>query len=195
MWRVSRWNRPSSGSRSRKEAVTWRWVHSLPDAFSSSYDPPGAPAAADVGIMERGYRMSLSYFKERIRQTDQFARSTIDGVYQGLDTTIDGIATEWKSGTLQALAAYTPITATGSTSLLLSTIGRLDSDVAGSLVLTSTAGTPAAAAPATLTAALTIISEKTLEWILSSEHRKIPFQWQILPHDAGGGVIRYWVAT
>ncbi len=154
--------------------------------FSCTYDPVAAGvAAADVGLMEDGYEISVNHSKELINQTDGYGDTTIDGIYRGMGNVfIQSTALEWKAGMLNALFPYgaTNLAASGATFLPLGVIGQLDSAVSGILIFTATAGTPAAAAPATMTATYAIIGEDAIRWTLTSKLRKTPIRWRILPY-------------
>lgn len=157
-------------------------------AYSSTYDPPGGVAAADMGIMEEGYELSARVAKERIGQTDKFGGMFIDAVYQGIaEFLIQANGIEWKAGLLAAQYPYgAAVPASGAAYIGPGVIGRLDSAVAGVMILSATSGTPAAAAPASVTATYAIITEQAVRIILTSKLRKLPGQWQCLPYDDSG---------
>ena len=151
--------------------------------FSGTYaGPGGTPIAADIGLMEKGYRISVTWKSENIDQSDGYADMVIEQVFRGGNVFINMTAKEYKQGILNAVAPYSAFLATGATYLGPGIIARLSSNLAGSIVLSSTAGTPAAAAPATLTANFAIISEdQDIEWLYGPEHRKTPMKFRILP--------------
>lgn len=153
-------------------------------AYSATYNPGGG--AADIGIMEQGYQIGITYAKELIAQTDKFASTVIDAVFQGVSAVmVNCISLEYKNAVLAAMFPYqgTAMTATGASYFDLGTIGVLDTNEAGTLILTATANTPAASSPITLTASETIIRENhELQWALTSALRKIPLSFRLYPY-------------
>jgi hypothetical protein len=164
--------------------------------FSGTYDPPGATAAADLGVMEKGWEISCQVAKEMISETDKFGLMTVTGIYRGIsDVTIQVNAVEWTQGLLNAAFPYAPLLVSGATYLGPGVIARDDNDVAGVLILSSTAGTPAAARPASMTASLTILHENSpVTWALNSTVRKLPLKLRVYPFD-DGGVTKFFTAT
>jgi len=157
--------------------------------YSCSYDPPGAVAAADMGIMDDGYELALAFAKELIQGTDAYGDSVIDGVYRGGQCFWSGISKEYKAGSLNAALPYNSdavggvFAPTGATFLGPGLIGRLDSNIAGILIATATASTPAAASPATLTGTFAIAAENfDLRLAFTSKHRRVPFRLRFLPY-------------
>lgn len=157
-------------------------------AYSATYDPPGGVAAADMGVMEDGYEVSVRVAKELIDQTDKYGRMIIDAVYQGLaEFLIQANGIEWKAGMLAACFPYgAAIPASGSGYFGPGVIARLDSAVAGVIILTAASSTPAAVAPASLTATYACITERAVRWIKSSRLRKLPGEWRCYPYDDAG---------
>jgi hypothetical protein len=152
--------------------------------YSATYDPPGAVAAADVGITERGYDLSISFLKERIAPTDAYGDTVVDNIYRGANVRLSAIFDEYKAGSLNNSDAVNSVFApSGATFFGLGLIGRLDSNVAGILILTDTDSTPAATFPATLTATYSIIAENyDIRLLFAPSLRKVPVQLQILPY-------------
>ena len=75
--------------------------------YSGSYDPPGAPAAADIGIAETGFELSMRIGKEMINESDAFGLQVIDSIYRGIsDCFCQATLMEWKTGVLQATYPY-----------------------------------------------------------------------------------------
>ncbi len=152
---------------------------------SATYDPPGATGATDIGVMEGGYEISARHAAELINETDRYGAMVVDGIFRGIqDVAVQCNGLEWTAGLL--LAAYpfgAAFPASGAGYLGPGVIGRLLSAVAGALILTATSGTPAAAAPATLTATYAIIHEGfDVRWMIDSKLRKLPIRLRILPY-------------
>lgn len=163
--------------------------------YSATYDPPGATAAADVGLSEEGYDIRFSVAKELINQTDAYGEMTIDAIFRGVrDCFVQATMLEWKAGLLNALWPYDTLAPTGATYLSPGVIARLDSNIAGILIFTSTTGTPAVSAPATMTASLACLAENfDLQWALHSKLRKMPIRWRLYPYS--DTVIKFFTAT
>lgn len=167
--------------------------------FSATYDPPGATAAADVGYTEDGYQISWNYSVDAIQATDAHGDAYLDGVFRGLrDVLCRSQMLEWKNGLLQALTPFQALAASGNTYLGPGVIGRLQSDMAGILIFSATASTPAALAPASLTATYAILQEgQNVDMLLNSKLRKCPLPFRFLPYaDAGdANKTKYFTAT
>jgi hypothetical protein len=165
--------------------------------YSGTYDPPGAIAATDLGVQDAGYDLEAQHAAEVIEQSDAYAKTPIELVSQGITNCfLTFECLEWKVGPLLAAFPYgaLPVAPTGATFLSPGVIGQLGSAVAGVVVLTATAGTPAAAAPASLTATQAVIAENhPVKWKKSSVLRRIPLRLRLLPYlDT---VIKFWAAT
>lgn len=163
--------------------------------FVASYDPPGATAAADLGISEDGYEISWRYGVEPIAKSDAHGDAFLDGIFRGIvDCFVQATLLEWKQGVLNALAPWSQVLVSGATYLGPGTIGRLMSDNAGTLVFSSTAGTPAVLSPASLTVGFAILAEnQDVLMLLHSKLRKVPIRFRALPY--ADTAVKYWTAT
>lgn len=142
-----------------------------------------------MGIMENGYDVSYDPKQELINRSDQYGDTLLDMVYRGGDWSMQCDTLEWMAGVTGPAFPF------GTALGVLGTIGRLCSDIAAALVLTATAGTPAAAAPATLTASKAILAANANpRIILNSVLRKVPIRFTFLPYDAAG-TIKHIVLT
>jgi hypothetical protein len=152
--------------------------------YSSTWDPVGGTAATDLGVTEGGYEISVRHEGEAIGETDRYGASVVDGVHRGYNVACQLTALEWTAGVLLAAFPYSAVIgATGAGYLSAGVIGRLWSAVAGPMVLTATSGTPAAAAPATLTATLAIVHEGfDFRMVFDSKLRKTPLRFRFLPY-------------
>jgi len=149
----------------------------------------GTYSATDVGITEEGYTLTLEPRKILIDRSDAYGDTLIDGIYRGCRWGVEFNCKEYKAG---STGPAWPYAALG----VLGVIARLDSAVAAAWVLTSTAGTPAAAAPATLTAAAAILSPTAnVALLFNSDLRRVPIRLDFLAYDAGAGAIKHWVST
>lgn len=154
--------------------------------YSATYD------AVDVGITRAGYRLLQSVFYENIEETDVYARTLIDMIYQGGNCSMVYMAREYKPGSVLPFWPY----GGGFGALMSATlpIARRASDAADAFVLTSTANTPAAATPASLTCTYAILAPGQRETLFNSQTRELPTELQLLPYDVSG-VVRWFVLT
>lgn len=157
----------------------------------------GAPAAADLGITEDGYTLQAAHAAEVIDRSDAYGETPIELVHRGLkDVFLSFRCLEWKAGPLLAAFPYgaTALAPSGATFLTPGVIGQLGSAIAGAVILTSTAATPAAAAPASLTATQAVVAENNpVEWKMDSTLRRFPLRLRLLP--VLDTVIKFWSAT
>lgn len=164
----------------------------------------GAYNLIDVGITELGYDVTLETRWEEISETDAFGLSLIDGIFRGGMCTIQFDSRAYKAGSVAPFWPWGGNRAAGVLGTLinpvavapLSPIGSLVSDVAKSFVLTSTAGTPAAASPATLSATKAILAPNFPGRLLfNSKLRNVPVRLMFLPDNIGSGIIAFFATT
>lgn len=158
----------------------------LAGRYSATYDPPGGTTAADMGITEGGWNIGIRFVKELINETDAFGGMTVDAIYRGVaDVTLSTTLIEWLAGALRALYPYAaadhPVSGAGYFGP--GVIARLDSAIAGAVILTATTSSAAASNPASLTATYCIIENgHEITKNLDSKLRKMPGRWRILPY-------------
>lgn len=154
--------------------------------YTSTYTAPG-DSARSLGIMRDGYYISWALIRELMDKTDAYGRGAIEGFYQGVNVSISAIAKEWLLGVLTASAPFNGFTVvSGADSFEYGTVGKQDTDNAGILVLTSTAGTPAAASPTTLTATYAIQDDQQVQHLYGPEHRSTPLNFRVYPYSSSG---------
>lgn len=131
-----------------------------------------------VGQLADGARINHSFFKELITG-DNMAQSPQDAIFQGGEVQVDYSLMEYNA--TSARAAFWPY---GSAYLTMDTvIGTLDSANASALVLSALSGTPAAAAPASVTLPLAILAEGfPVEILFAPSLRKIPIRQRVYPN-------------
>lgn len=147
----------------------------LAGAYTGSYTPAGGSPAA-VGITRDGWRPTIAILEEDVRQSDQYGRTLIETFYQGARAGLACTFLEWNTAILNMMFPYGSLLNTGAGKFIVANaanpIGRRGSDVAGSLVLTAVAATPAAAKPATVTyGKLKPVNDRDMEWSYNSTHR------------------------
>lgn len=136
--------------------------------------------ASALGQTADGYRVSHSLFK-RIITGDNFADTPQDAILRGAEMFVAARLIEYNAA--GALNAFWPLAATIYD---MGVIGRLDSAVADSLVLTALAGTPAATVPATATFLLTTLAEGfPVELLFAPDLREVPLRLRVYPSASG----------
>lgn len=150
-------------------------------AYSSTYN------AVDTGITRTGYELQFNAHAEEINESDKYGDSLIDLVYRGGTLAIIFESKEYKAG---SLTPFWPWGAdVGTLSTTAAPIGRLGSNVAAPLVLSSTANTPAAAAPTTATVTQAILAPNAnLSLLFDSKLRHVPIRLVSLPGETAGTV-------
>jgi len=163
-----------------------------PGAYSVTYDPPPGGSPVTLGQTEGPKRFQMTPLGEPVR-IDAFGRRVVDVVDQGQDWFVQMILKEWNAAIEAALFPY------GSTyglpddnvDLEVLVAGRLYSTMAGILVLTSQAGTPArtqgpGGAGGIITIPLAIIVvDQQIEAVLGNVERNTPVTFQCLPSVSG----------
>ena len=134
-----------------------------------------------VGFTIEGFRWGQEMLAEMIDKTDLFAKTIIDSIYQGMNARIS-----YKSRVYDAnnVAPISPWGALGVVYTAAAPIARSARAVAKAFVLTAVAATPAAAAPASLTANLSLLANGTnTELLFDSSAREIPVSLQLYPYE------------
>jgi hypothetical protein len=146
----------------------------------------GTYNAVDVGITQAGYELQQDSSAQILNQSDAYGETIIDIIYRG-----GSVHIQWESMAYKA-GSYTPFWPWGGGTLgvarnAANPIGILGTDEALSFVLTATASTPAAAAPATLTASKSILAPNYPARLLyDSRLRTVPVRILCLPTDSAG---------
>lgn len=173
-------------------------------AYTATYQPNAGNGASGAGgspanlglLTDDGWELSWQAFSEEVRNTDGYARTLLDLIYQGADWRFRARFKEYSAAVMNL--AWPWGKATGNLAPVLSnttsTIGRRGTDVAGSLVLTATANTPAAGNPATLTCGFTILSpNNNFSMNFTSRVREVPAELVLLPYASGGNNLWFTV--
>lgn len=151
----------------------------------------GTLSSVALGITEEGFEVQWEPKVDLINKSDVFGDALLDMIYRGCDWFVQSEFKEYKAGPLAASLPW------GAGVLgVQGIIGRLASNVGTALVLTSTAGTPAVATPATLTAASAILAPNSNPRAqFNSRLRTLPVRMVALPQDVGSGVIKSLTLT
>lgn len=154
-------------------------------AYTATYNAVG------IGITEAGFDLMQTVTEEVINESDQLGGSLLDYFYRGGSCQVRCDSKEYKPG---SVAPYWPFGAMGQMRSTAIPIGVRASTIAKALVMTSTPNTPAAAAPASLTAAMSVLApgqNSTLNF--NSKLRRVPIFLQLLPDEQAGGT--FWYTT
>jgi hypothetical protein len=147
--------------------------------------------AVDTGYTRTGFELEFQYKHEVLDESDLYGLTTVDAVTRGCDGFLSATLREYKAG---STALLWPVGG-GVLGKVFSTAkpaGLLASDQALALVLTSTANTPAAAAPATLTASKAWIAPNyNPRIILDSRLREVPIRMQLFPYASASDIILF----
>lgn len=167
----------------------------LAGAYSGSYTPAGGSPGA-VGITRDGWRPTIAILEEDVRQSDQYGRTLIETFYLGCRAGLACTFLEWNANILRMMFPYGTLLNTGAGKFIVANssnpIGRRGSDVAGSLVLTATASTPAAAKPATVTYGLIKpVTDRDMEWSYNSTHRVMSCAFEAMLYLSSSDYILY----
>lgn len=139
-----------------------------------------------LNYTRQGWNLNFTTRSEKLEETDLYGLSLIDYVYRGMNMTLDTICKVYSNATM---VTFLPFAAgvSGQVWSAAAPIARLASALAKALVLTAVANTPAAASPATLTAAKSIISpDQNLQLIFNSTIREVPLRFDVLATDNAG---------
>lgn len=136
-----------------------------------------------VGLVSEGYRMDQNTEAEEITG-DYYGRSVIEGVAQGGNVFIEYECLAYKAG---SLAPFFPFGNLGE----MAAPGVLYSDLAKTVVLTSTTGTPAVSSPASLTGSKAMLAAgHNAQLLFASRLRRLPIRQRLLPYISG--VVRWY---
>lgn len=138
--------------------------------------------AVDIGYTRSGFNLEFQFKHEAIAESDLYGLSTTDLVLRGADVYMGATLREWKAGST-ALLWMLGAGVMGTVATPAKPLGDFASNNAPALVLSSTANTPAAAAPATLTASKAWMAENyNPKILLDSRLREVPIRLIFLPY-------------
>lgn len=160
--------------------------------FTATYVPAlGGSTPLSLGITEDGFELESTYFADLIRG-DNLGETIQDGVYRGKDVYLSTVLEEVDLDGVNR--AFNPFIDTDLITDLseVGQVGRLLTNLAGSLVLTPTAGTGAATLAATFTASKAIIAPGfPIRQVLATRHRKMPVRFLLLPYVDSSDTVHY----
>lgn len=178
-------------------------ITAIAGAYTGAYTPNASAAgggggAGSIGVLaDDGYRLAWTVHQQQIGNdgTDVFGQTLLAGIYRGGDWKLILRCREYAAANMNVAWPYVKVTGGGALSPVLAGIGReVTSSFAGSLVLTSTTGTPAATNPATLTAASCAAApgnNSSLEF--TSKLRELPIVLDLFPYSTSISAVTYYV--
>jgi len=145
--------------------------------------------SVDVGMTRQGHEIEVQLKADLIDETDLYGLTMVDAVMRGGDAFYNAVFREYKAGPISILTR--PFGGTlGLLTNAANPIGTLLSDKAQALVLTATAGTPAALTPATLTASKAILAENyPVKIVHDSRLKELPIRMRLFPYVSGSDTI------
>lgn len=166
---------------------------------TATYTPStvqGGGTALSLGISEDGYEIEHVGFSDLIRG-DNLGETIQDGVYRGRDCYVNAVISEWdlegvRRAILQPYLDADVITDLGE----VGQVGRLLTNIAGTLTLTPVAGTTAATAHGAFVAEKAIIAPGfPIRSLLATRHRKIPIRFMLLPYVQSSDTVHFRLAA
>lgn len=168
-----------------------------PGPYTMTYTPPtgapGAGVAQDPGLVE-GVRV-LSHTVEEIPiYTDLYGKTQIDGIYAGGNVLLKMTFKEWKTAVWNIIW---PFHATSGAMGNVGQVGRINTNIGGSIALTPVANTPAAAAgpgsASQLIIPCAIVSPlNDRDVVLGCDQRDVPIVFKCFPLNNSGTVQWYY---
>lgn len=139
----------------------------------------GASSVGQTGL--DSVKVEHQVFKQLI-VGDNFAETPQDAVFRGMAEFLEFIMIEYNA--TAARAAFWPYGSAYGT--MDTVIGTLDQSNAAQIIMTALTGTPAAAAPTTLTAPKCILAEGyPVSLLFAPRLREIPVRMRIYPNTSG----------
>lgn len=168
--------------------------------YVGTYKAPGGSAVA-IGLTDEGYELQFTPQGEAIQSSDIYGAALLDGVTRGsnasLTFTMKSYARALTTGLIWQMTS-TPLVMQNTTY----PTGRLWSNLAGEVVLTGQANTPAAALDATavannvfganriLTASLAILAPgQSINFLMDSRLRQVTLAMVLLPYVSTSNVV------
>lgn len=143
-------------------------------------------SGSSIGITEDGIMLNASFPEDEITG-DAYGDSVIDTVRRGANVFLALVGIEYTAALPMAWPESSTFGRMGVT-------GRMGEGMSVATVLTSTASTSAAAAPATLTSSKTLLSRDSQTQLqFAARGRKVPVQLRCFPYLTGGNNVWFTV--
>lgn len=162
--------------------------------YSSTYTVGASMLPFGVGD-DNGYEIAVTIAGEAIEATDAFAKTMVEGIYQGQNWRLRFRGLEWKSGLLAALQIFGGLTiqsgnAQGVLAPGLGAIGDRWTKYCSTLILTSLLGAYPPTTPTSLTALSAGIAPNSQSTFnMTSAMRQLPLEMALLPYSAVVGSV------
>ncbi len=178
--------------------------------YACTYKSPGGAAVA-VGLTDQGFTVNFTPQQEVINSSDIYGGALLDAVTRGHNATLAfDLLSYRKSLTSGIIWQFTSNPAI--LWVAASPAGRLYSDLAGEIVLTGQANTPAAVVDNNsgagyannifginriMTASLAVLAPgQNVQFLMDSRLRKLPLQFSLLPYTIDAGTtVRFFVPS
>ncbi len=164
--------------------------------YSGTYAASNYGQTLDMGLTnDNGYELSWVTHQDEVRGTDAYGNSLLQTIYRGADWRLRALFKEYRQANMNAAWNFGRA-ANNALSPVMGVIARLGTDIGHAIVLTSTAGTPAATNPTSLTA-LSVVSAPGANHSIgfTSKERTVPVELVLLPYDIGGGTPAWFTCT
>jgi hypothetical protein len=172
-------------------------INPVAGAYTSTFTKPTG-SAQNIGILgDDGFELSFKPHMQMVNDTDQLGMTLAEIIYRGADCRLRFRTKEWKQGSQDIFHLFGSVTSGVAPAMTLGIIARKGSDLAGTLVLTSTIGTPAATSPSTLTSTHALLSDNNVSMPFTSKVRELPIELLLLPYTANVANTNYnlWFTT
>ena len=174
--------------------------------YIATYKAPGGSAVA-VGLTDQGYELQFTPISENIESSDIYGGALLDGVTRGANASLTFTMKSYTKALSTGLIwqfTSTPLIMQAGAQIAAATVptGRLWSNLAGEIVMTGQANTPAAALDATavannvfganriLTATLAILAPgQSINFLMDSRLRQVTLAMVLLPYVSGSNVV------
>lgn len=148
-----------------------------------------------LGATEDGYEVEHTFYSEPIRG-DNLGDAIQDEIHRGCDVYVNFTCIEWSKAIAGAGTAGGPISWPQAAARAAGVIGDVLSDGAGALVLTATANTPSATAPATMSFTKTTLARNfPVRVVYASRLRRLPLRMIAYPQSAGSSAAQSYNAA
>jgi hypothetical protein len=138
------------------------------------------------GITEKGWSLRWIPNWNNMENSDSYGQgTTIEKFWQGLKMYVSCVALEWKTNIIKAMQPMNSWAGTGVSTFNLGTVGAAATDNAAILVMSSTANTPAAASPTSMTFTNTV-QDSEVNLLFGPEYRTMPLNLQVIPYSSSG---------
>lgn len=173
-------------------------VTTVAGRYVPTYTPFGGSGLPLGVTQDPGFRVGFTPNWDRVDDTDAYGSALIESHWLGFSYVgVSLIAKEWLAGVLRAANPGSTYAPTGATQFQQGVVGRRGSaDVGGALLLTATAGTPAATSPATATFTSVIPrGQQTTEWVYGPRHRVTAVSLEAVAYSGVGAAAEFFSAT